>query len=114
MMLALDVPGLGPDLSQKANHSYYVWQQGKPPAVAIEVVSNREGGEDDEKMRMYAAAGVSYSLAIFDPWRQLSQRVLRVHQLVGRIYVEQVGAMLEDVGLGLILWQGDYEGENAL
>jgi Uma2 family endonuclease len=113
MMLALDVPGLGPDLSQKANRSYFVWQQGKPPAVVIEVVSNREGGEDGEKMRKYAAAGVSYYV-IFDPWRQLSERVLRIHQLVGRTYVEQAGGMLKDVGLGLTLWQGDYEGENEL
>ena len=114
MMLALDVPGLGPDLSRKANRSYFVWEQaGKPPAVVIEVVSNREGGEDGEKIRKYAAAGVNYYV-IFDPWRQLSQRVLRVHQLVGRTYVEQAGGVLTDVGLGLTLWQGDYEGENAL
>lgn len=27
MMLALDVPGVGPDLSQKANRSYFIWVQ---------------------------------------------------------------------------------------
>jgi hypothetical protein len=114
MMLALDVPGLGPDLSQKANRSCFVWEQaGKPPVVVIEGISNREGGEDGEKLRKYAAAGVSYYV-IFDPWRQLSERVLRIHQLVGRTYVEQAGGMLKDVGLGLTLWQGDYEGENGL
>lgn len=55
MMLALDVPGLGPDLSQKANRSYFIWvQDGKPPTVVVEVVFNREGGEDSLKLRKYA------------------------------------------------------------
>lgn len=28
MMLALDVPGVGPDLRQKPNRSYFIWVQG--------------------------------------------------------------------------------------
>jgi Uma2 family endonuclease len=117
MMLALDVPGLGPDLSQKANRSYFVWvQDGKPPAVVVEVVSNQEGGEDGDKLRKYEAIGVAY-YAIFDPWRLLSDRVLRIYQLAGpsQGYVEQTsGLLLDAVGLGLSLWQGEYEGVEAL
>ncbi len=116
MMLALDVPGLGPDLSQKANRSYFVWvQDGKPPAAVVEVVSNQEGGEDGDKLRKYEAIGVSY-YAIFDPWRLLSDRVLRIYQFAGASqgYVEQVGGLLDAVGLGLSLWQGEYEGVEAL
>lgn len=111
VMLALDVPGPGPDLSQKANRSYFVWEQGKPPVVAIEIVSNREGGEDTVKFRKYAAAGVGYYV-IFDPWRQLSERVLRIYQLAGQTYVEQAGGQFKEVGLGVTLWQGEYEGEH--
>jgi Uma2 family endonuclease len=114
MMLALDVPGPGPDLSRKPNRSYFIWEQGgKPPVVVIEVVSNREGGEDDEKLRKYAAAHVQYYV-IFDPWRQLSDRLLRIYQLVGQTYMEQAGGLFKEVGLGLALWQGEYEGVEAL
>lgn len=114
MMLALDVPGPGPNLSLKPNRSYFIWEQGgKPPVVVIEVVSNREGGEDDEKLRKYAAAHVQY-YAIFDPWRQLSDRLLHIYQLTGQTYMEQAGGLFKDVGLGLILWQGEYEGVEAL
>jgi Uma2 family endonuclease len=83
MMLALDVPGVGPDLSQKANRSYFVWvQDGKPPTVVVEVVSNREGGEDSDKLRKYEVIGVPYYV-IFDPWRLLSDRMLRIYQFAG-------------------------------
>jgi len=116
MMLALDIPGLGPDLSQKANRSYFVWvQDGKPPLVAVEIVSNREGGEEVEKRCKYAAIGIEYYV-IFDPWRRLSERVLRIYQFHGlsQGYIEQVGGILEQVGLGLTVWQGEYEGETGL
>ena len=116
MMLALDVPGVGPDLSQKVNRSYFVWvQDGKPPTVVVEVVSNREGGEDSDKLRKYEMIGVPYYV-IFDPWRLLSERMLRIHQFAGtgKGYIEQIGGLLDTVGLGLTLWQGEYEDMEAL
>ena len=116
VMLALDIPGLGSDLSEKANRSYFVWvQDGKPPVVAIEIVSNNEGGEADEKRQKYAAIGIEYYV-IFDPWRRLSDRVLRIYQFHGKTsgYIEQIGGILDAVGLGLTLWQGQYEGEEGL
>lgn len=116
MMLALDVPGVGPDLSQKANRSYFTWvQDGKPPTVVVEVVSNREGGEDSDKLRKYEVIGVPYYV-IFDPWRLLSNRMLRIYQFAGagKGYIEQVGGVLDAIGLGLTLWQGEYEDMKAL
>ena len=116
MMLALDVPGPGPDLSQKANRSYFIWvQDGKPPTVVVEVVSNQEGGEDGEKLRKYEIIGVPYYV-IFDPWRLLSDRMLRIYRFAGTGsgYIEQVGGLLDAVGLGLSLWQGEYEDTEAL
>ena len=115
-MLALDIPGLGPDLSQKGNRSYFVWvQDGKQPAVVVEIVFNQEGGEDGDELRKYEAIGVSYYV-IFDPWRLLADRVLRIYQFAGASqgYIEQVGGLLDTVGLGLSLWQGEYEGTEAL
>ena len=116
VMLALDIPGLGPDLSQKGNRSYFVWvQDGKSPAVVVEIVSNQEGGEDGEKLRKYEAIGIPYYV-IFDPWRLLSDRMLRIYQFAGASqgYIEQVGGLLDAVGLGLTLWQGEYEGTETL
>jgi len=116
MMLALDVPGPGPDLSQKANRSYFTWvQDGKPPTVVVEVVSNQEGGEDSDKLRKYETIGVPYYV-IFDPWRLLSDRILRIYRFAGTGsgYIEQIGGLLDAVGLGLSLWQGEYEDTEAL
>ena len=116
VMLALDVPGLGPDLSQKGNRSYFVWvQDGKRPAVVVEIVSNHEGSEDSDKLRKYEAIGIPYYV-IFDPWRLLSDRMLRIYQFAGASqgYIEQVGGLLDTVGLGLSLWQGEYEGTETL
>lgn len=115
LMLALDVPGLGPDLSQKANRSYFVWEQdGKRPVVVVEIVSNQEGNEESDKLRKYEAIGIPYYV-IFDPWRLLSERILRIYQFAGtsKGYIEQVGGLLDAVGLGLSLWQGEYEGTEA-
>lgn len=116
LMLALDIPGLGADLSEKANRSYFVWvQDGKAPILAIEIVSNLDGGEDTDKREKYAAIGVQY-YAIFDPWGLLSDRMLRIYQFHGlnQGYIEQVGGFLDAVGLGLKLWRGEYEGEEGL
>src|SRR5271157_4696211 len=59
------------DIRAKRHRSYFIWEYGKPPDVVIEVVSNREGGEDTEKLEAYAEIGVC-DYAIFDPDRMLS------------------------------------------
>lgn len=40
----------------------------------VEVVSNREGGEDDDKLRKFQMIGVPYYV-IFDPRCLLSERI---------------------------------------
>jgi Uma2 family endonuclease len=92
----------------KHHRSYFVWMYGKVPDVVIEVVSNREGGEADEKLRAYAAIGVPYYV-IFDPLDQLSGGVLRLFELRRRSYEPISVAWFPEVGLGLTLWQGRYE-----
>ena len=49
MLLSLDVR-LPADLWPKSHRSYFLWEYGKPPEVVVEVVSNREGGEDSDKL----------------------------------------------------------------
>lgn len=76
----------------------------------IEIVSNREGNELGSKLRNYAQIGVGY-YAVFDPIQQLEGPVLQIYQLQGIVYVPTTETWLEQVGLGLTLWQGVFEGK---
>jgi Uma2 family endonuclease len=97
------------DLHVKQGHSYYVWQMGKAPDVVIEIVSDKLGGEDTFKRELYAEIGVPY-YAIFDPDHYLSEETLRTYQLNGKKYRPVDPGPWEDVGLGLRLWKGEFEG----
>ena len=108
MLLSLDVE-LPHDLWPKSHRSYFVWEYGKPPEVVVEVVSNREGGEDTEKLHRYARMAVPYYV-IFDPEKHLSTEILRGFQLSALHYHRlQEPLWFPGVELGLRLWQGRYE-----
>ena len=135
MMLSLGVQ-CADDFSQRENRSYFVWEFGKLPEVCIEIVSNAEGdeltlsrksqqkGKTTVKKDLYAQIRIPYYV-VFDPLRQIQGQdemngaLLRVwSKSVGR-YTEMtpvegssdVGQMvwLEEVGLGLTLWSGQFE-----
>jgi Uma2 family endonuclease len=108
VMLSLDVP-VGRDRRKKENNSYFVWSFGKPPDVVIEFVSDRYGGEATHKMQRYAAIRVLYYV-IYDPREVLRGEVLQAYHLVHGIYEPFDPAWLPGVGLGLKLWEGEYEG----
>src|SRR3954467_12679753 len=76
VMLAVDVSWKGRDLRRKENQSYFVWVVGKPPDLALEIVSDRRGGEDGYKLARYAKIGVLYYV-IFDPAEWLEAGILR-------------------------------------
>jgi hypothetical protein len=86
-----------------------MWEYGKPPDVVIEIVSNRRGGEDSDKLQGYAQIRIPY-YAIFDPERMLSDEVLRIYELHRFRYrpLEETSP-LPGIGLGLQLWHGVYE-----
>ncbi len=111
VMLSLNVPGEN-DLANKENRSYFLWVIGKPPEVVIEIVSDRRGGEDSQKMDRYAEIGVKY-YAIFDPFDHLHEGILRVFRLSGAVYQIIEPSWLPGVGLGLTLWEGEFEGKSA-
>jgi Uma2 family endonuclease len=127
MMLSLGLE-MPTDWSQKQNRSYFVWEFGKVPEVCIEIVSNREGdelslsrksqqkGKTATKKDIYAQIHVPY-YAVFDPLQQLQKpdemngSVLRVWALVEGQYEELPSPdWLRTVGLGLMLWEGAFEG----
>ena len=111
VLVSLDVE-LPADMSIKQNRSYMLWIYGKPPEVVVEIVSNNEGGEADEKMDKYARMGVQYYV-IHDPFLWLSDEVLQVYELRGFAYRRLPGNWLTGVQLGVTLWDGVYEGMEA-
>jgi Uma2 family endonuclease len=124
------------DYSEKRDRSYFVWEFGKVPDVCIEVVSNQEGnelildwaaqrlGKTQSKKEVYAQIGVPYYV-VFDPLKNIqdSDRMngafLRMWTISPVGYQEltpaegltQVGqsVWLEGVGIGLALWEGQFE-----
>ncbi|MCU0534834.1 MAG: Uma2 family endonuclease [Hydrococcus sp. Prado102] len=93
---------------EKKNRSYFIWEFGKPPEVVIEIVSNKQGDELTNKLQIYEQIRVSYYV-VYDPSGQLGESVLRLYELRGMRYFETAETWLEQVGLGLTLWQGEYE-----
>lgn len=107
-MLSLGVTPM--DMTQETEtKSYFTWVYGKPPDLAIEIVSNKTGGEDTTKMDLYAHIRVTYYV-IYDPFRYLSQRVLKAFRLEGGRYVEMLHYdWLAEIGLGLTIWRGSVD-----
>jgi len=93
---------------EKQNRCYMVWRFGKPPEVAIEIVSNKVGDELGEKLRIYEHMRASYYV-VYDPTNQLSEETLRIYELRGMRYYQTSETWLEQVGLGLSLWSGEFE-----
>jgi Uma2 family endonuclease len=92
-----------------ATRSYFVWEFGKPPDVVIEIVSNTKGAEKGTKRRDYARIGVAYYI-VYDPRQTLRGDVLEVYELRARDYERRSDTWLPDVGLGVTLWSGMFEG----
>jgi Uma2 family endonuclease len=126
------------DLSQRRNRSYFVWEFGKVPEVCIEIVSNAEGdelklskksqqkGKTVCKKDIYAQIGVPYYI-VFDPLQQIQGQhemngsLMRVWAISSLGHVELTppqgivtlgqSVWLERIGLGLTLWEGQFEEE---
>ena len=136
-MLSLGVQ-CADDFSKKQNRSYFVWEFGKLPEVCVEIVSNQEGdeltlsrksqqkGKTTVKKDLYAQIHIPYYV-VFDPLQQIQGQnemngaLLRVWLNSAGRYLEltpqpgmsEVGqsVWLEEVGLGLTLWSGQFEEE---
>lgn len=126
------------DFSQRQNRSYFVWEFGKHPEVCIEIVSNQEEneltlskkaqqeGKKSCQKDIYAQVSVPYYV-VFDPLQQIQGKddmngsLLRVWTISPTGYTELTPSQgivvvgqpvwLEGVGLGLTLWEGQFEEE---
>jgi len=108
VFISLDVQ-VPPDWWDKPNRCYLIWTFGKPPELVLEIVSNRVGNELTDKLRTYAQMRVGYYV-VYDPAQQLGEQTLRIYELRGLHYTEQPDRWLEQINLGLTLWQGAFEG----
>lgn len=111
VMLSLGVSA-PTNFERREDRTYFVWEMGKPPEVAIEIVSNRKGHELGSKLTAYAHAGVSYYV-VYDPLQQLKELEgsrLAIFERQGSQLVPYDSTWMPDVGLGLTLWQGSFEG----
>ncbi len=108
MFLSLDVQA-DEDIWKKENRCYFVWKFGKSPEVTIEIVSNKKGGETGKKFRKYGQIGAWYYI-IFDPQQFIQEDILCIYHLSLGHYVLKQEQQLEEVGLGLTLWDGVFEG----
>ena len=93
----------------KLPRSYMTWEFGKPPEIAIEIVSNAVGGELNGKMTKYAKIGIKYYV-VFDPQENLFGDILQVYELENEQYRLRNDFGLPETNLSLTLWQGDFEG----
>ncbi|MGE0886085.1 MAG: Uma2 family endonuclease [Blastocatellales bacterium] len=109
VFLSLDVE-VPEDFWSKEHRSYYLWEFGKAPDIAIEIVSNKVGGEDSEKKEKYARMRVGYYV-IFDPYGELMPETLTVYRWNDFRYEKQNSTQFPSLGLGLALWEGEYEGK---
>jgi Uma2 family endonuclease len=113
-------PGIAPDVFLSMNitgaedwwerqvRSYLFWEFGKPPEIAIEIVSPTPGNELGSKLIDYARMRIPYYV-VYDPLRELRGSTLRVFQLQNQSYAPKTDAWFPEVGLGLTLWEGEFE-----
>ena len=110
MFLSMDVV-LPEDLWEKKHRSYFLWEYGKAPEMVVEIVSNTEGGENSRKIQKYAQIGVCYYV-IFDPQRYIQNDLLRIYQSHAGQFIPKIDCQFPLLGLGLMLWEGTYEGKH--
>jgi Uma2 family endonuclease len=113
-------PGVAPDVFLSINitgaedwwerqvRSYLFWEFGKPPEIAIEIVSPTPGNELGTKLTDYARMRIPYYV-VYDPLRELRGSTLRVFELQNPSYAPKTDAWFPEVGLGLTLWEGEFE-----
>lgn len=114
VLLSLDVV-MPDDWWSMEGRSYAVWQLGKTPDLVVEIVSNTKGHELDEKYRKYEQMRVPIYV-VLDPEQQIQAEPLAIYLLNGFSYHPMAKGTIyrfPEIGLGLTLWAGEFEGRWA-
>ena len=93
--------------------SYAVWQLGKTPDCVIEIVSNKKGDELGGKLKKYEQLRVPIYV-VFDPDLQIQDELVAVYLLNGFGYRKVDTMLFPEIGLGLMLWEGEFEGRTTI
>lgn len=116
VLLATDVSLESISWSADEPRAYMNWEMGKPPELVIELVSNRRGEALGKKLKRYARMHVS-AYVVYDPAHLLGEAVLRLNVLQGDrfapVLVRDPVIVIEPLGLGVGLWEGEFEGTHA-
>ncbi len=100
-------------VGENGRSSYVLWEEdGIPPILALEVVSQTYNGEYEQKKIDYADLGILYYV-IYAPTRLRRKRQrLEVYRLVEGKYILQLGdkIWMPEIGLGIGREQGTYQG----
>jgi Uma2 family endonuclease len=107
VLLSLDVNLRDP--RTKEGRSYIQWVLGKQPDLVLEIVSDKQDGEDTSKLNEYARLGVPFYV-IYDPENLLEGGVLRAFERWGKRHTPISASWIEDLRLGLTIWEGSYLG----
>lgn len=93
----------------KKRRSYFLWREGRPPSMIIEVTSEGSRKEDQEKKKLYARLGVE-EYFIDDPLDEYLEPPLQGYRLVRGKYEpiepDEEGRLLSRV-TGLLLHRDD-------
>ncbi|MEZ4220050.1 MAG: Uma2 family endonuclease [Polyangiaceae bacterium] len=108
VFLSVDARAHSGMFKHKRHRTYFFWEVGKPPEVVIEIVSNRDGGELTRKRRGYARMRIAYYV-VWDPLGTLGEPSLHSFELRGDLYIPKSDLWFPAAGIGLTLWQGQFE-----
>lgn len=103
--LSLGVERRKGSLQGKGRSSYVLWEENDvPPILTLEVVSQTDGGEYNDKMLIYAKLGALYYI-IYNPdyWQRDQHQPFEVYRLVKGAYQLQSGepCWMPEIGLGI-------------
>jgi Uma2 family endonuclease len=107
MFISLDVE-IAHDWWKKEHRSYFTWEFGKPPDLVLEIVSNKEGGENTDKLGRYAWMKVQVYI-IYDPMKHIMSEALTIYKLEDGAYHPYSNNKDLLPNLRLTLWQGEFE-----
>ena len=84
---------------------------GVTPAVVVEIVFNINGGENaqDGTLGIYGRMKVEHYI-VYVPGQQKGSEPLRIYMYRGGHLVRTNEAWFDDIGLGVTLWRGEYQG----
>ncbi|MBF0449488.1 MAG: Uma2 family endonuclease [Candidatus Magnetomorum sp.] len=102
------------DIWKKKNRCYMIGVFGKPPELAIEIVSNTIGKERKEKLKKYERMDIKYYV-IYDPDLRIFKSKLHAYELKSGKYVafprKEINKRIwfSDLEIGLRLYNGSYQ-----